>query len=113
MDMDRVSAFDPAEQVLVKRKRQLRVQTALEQDLGTSQGQSLFDLLAQDLPVQYIGLRRIGSSIKGAKTAARKADIGIIDVPVHHIGNHRFRMQLPADLLSGLPESQEVRRIPI
>jgi len=73
-------------------KRQIRVHAALEQDLGATQVDCLLDFSSQGCFRKDIRFRMVRMAIKGAKTASGYADIGVVDIPINHISDHRIRM---------------------
>lgn len=94
VDMQAGPVFaQPAQQIFIPFQRKIRMMAALQQDLRTAQAQGFLNLGGQLLAADQIAVLVARWSEKGAEAAAADADVGIIDVPVSHIGDHRLGMQ--------------------
>ena len=100
MDMDRESALDETQHILVELKAKVGMMTSLHENLGPSKAQRFLDLPGQLFSCQDVSLGMAGGPIKGTKAATADAQIRIIDVPVDYIADDSFRMFPETDLLS-------------
>ncbi len=98
--------LDVAEQLFIPFELQMRVQSSLHQDLVTPQRDRLANLLEQNVAVENIGLGIVDLAVKRTKVADRRADVGVIDVPVDVEGAIGLGMKPPADLIGGLAQLQ-------
>ena len=100
----RIPFLDGAEQILVPLERQIRVVTALQQQLSAAERDRLVDL-AEDLSeAQHVSFRRADGPIERAEVAARNADVRVVDVAIDDVGDDPFGMLAGADLVGELPE---------
>src|SRR5258707_9133087 len=105
--MNRVVAFDVAQQIEIPLERDVGVVPALHQDLHAADRLQLVDLAADLLVRQQIALGMLGPSIERAELAVGDADVRVVDVPVDDIRDDVFRMQLPAGLIGELPQLEQ------
>ena len=94
MDMD-PGRFDEPEHILVKLERFVGMQPALQQDLGAAEGLGVFYFFCQLGLGKHLAALVFRGLEKRAEFAGRDTDIGIIDVSVNDIGDHRLGMQPP------------------
>ncbi len=79
--------------VEVRRARQLGVDTALHADLGGPEPPGLLGAVPDLVEVEAVRVRVCASLGERAEAAAGVADVGEVDVAVHHVGD-----LVPADL---------------
>ena len=91
VDVDRVVALDVAHQVEVPLERDVRIVPALEQDLHAADRLALVDLGADLLEAQHVALVVLGPAVERAELAVGDADVGVVDVAVDDVGDHRSR----------------------
>ena len=108
----RVTRFHRTEQILVPRDGQVRVVSALQQQLVATNGNRLVDLLEDLLEAEDITVRRPDRPVERAEVAARHADVGVVDVAVDDVGDDALGMFPRANRI-GKPAEQMRRRMTI
>ena len=109
MDMYIVIGFDEPEHIYIEIYCQIRVHTALEKNLGTSQLNCFPDFIAKLILGKDVCVLISGLGEKSTEPAPGHAHIGIVDVPVFHIRDSFFGMVLEAALIGHCTERQQVR----
>ncbi len=97
--------LDAAEQFDVPVEGEFGVHPALHQDLGAADRDDLPDLLQQFLVLEGVGVVVALIAAEGTEGALRGADVGVVDVPVDHVGPDRVAVDRPA---SPVRESAEI-----
>jgi len=110
MNVDGMMLLDVAHQLEVPLERDIRVVSALKQDLHAADGLALVDLGADLLEAQHVAFVVLGAAIERAELAIGHADVGVVDVPVDDIGDHVLRV-LPPPLGVGQPAQLEERSL--
>ena len=102
--------FDGVQQVFVPFDFQFRVQAALHQNLDAAHIHHLLDFLENLLAGERIALVMARYAVEGAELAAHPADVGIVDVAAHHIGDKvvGVRVQAFADMVGKEGEFRQV-----
>ena len=100
---------DEAHQFQVIGQRQLRVEAPLEQDAAAAVVLEFHELGRQAVPVKDVAVVGPGRPVKSAETAARYADIGVVDIPVDDEGDPVAGIETPAHLIGRGPQGQEVQ----
>src|SRR5437016_13572484 len=77
-----ISLLDCAEQIFVPRQGQVRIVTALQQQLRAADGNRLVDLAKQLLEAEYVSLRGTDGAIERAEVTFRNADVRVVDVAI-------------------------------
>ena len=103
--------LDVAEQLLVPLQSQMRMQSALHEDLVAAQRHGLADLLEQDVAVEHVGVGVVHLSIEGAEIADGGADVGVVDVAVDVVRAVRLGMEPLADGLGRAAKVQQARPV--
>src|SRR4051812_43508633 len=107
MNMDRVMPLDVAHQFEIPVEWDVRVMTALQQNLNATDRLALVDLRTDILEAQYIALPMFGPAVERAELAVGDADVRVIDVPVDDVGDHVFPVLPPPFGVSELSQLQE------
>jgi hypothetical protein len=107
MDVDRVVPLDVAHQLEIPLERDVRVVSALEQDLHAADGLALVDLGADLLEAEDVPLGVAGPAVERAELAVGDADVGVVDVPVDDVGDHALRVPAPPLRVGELAQLQE------
>ena len=87
--------LDVAHQVEVPLERDVGVVPALEQDLHAAERLALVDLRADLLEAQHVAFAVLRPAVERAEPAVGDADVGVVDVPVDDVGDHRLGMVPP------------------
>src|SRR5208337_1454764 len=101
--------LDVAEQLLVPLQSQMRMQSALHEDLVSAQRHGLADLLEQDVTVEHVRVGVVHLSIESAEIADGGADVGVVDVAVDVVRAVRLGMEPLADGLGRAAKVQQAR----
>ena len=101
--------FHKPEHVLIKLKGLVRMQSTLQQNLGTAKFLGLTNLVQQFVPGQHRAFRIFRCLKKSAELAGRYTDIRIVDIAVNNVGDHRLRVQPFADSIGHKAQLVEVR----
>src|SRR5208337_4474397 len=101
--------LDIAEQLLVPLQSQMRMQSALHEDLVSAQRHGLADLLEHDVAVEHVGIGIVHLAVKSAEIADCGADVGVVDVAVDVVRAVRLGMKPLADSLGRAAKVQEAR----
>ena len=83
---------------------QLRVESALEQDLDAAGRHGLVDLGGQFLFAERIAAGPAGGAVEGAEAAVDVADVRVVDVPFDDVRNPPAGMQLVAAEVGRQPQ---------
>ena len=110
--VDRVRALDEAQQVQIPRKRKIWVDPTLQQDLHAAQRLHLVDLGPDLVEREGVGVAalRAGRAVERAELAVDVADVRVVDVAVHDVGDDPFGMEPRARGVGVGPELEERRR---
>jgi len=92
-------AFDVPHQVQVPLERDVRVVSALNQDLNAAQRFCFVDLRADLLERKRVAFSVLGSAIECAESAIGDADIRVIDVSVDDVRDDVARVQTLANTI--------------
>jgi len=106
--MDGKAILDESQHFLVKAQRQVGMMAPLQEDLGTTELQGFLDLCSQLLPGQHISFSMSRGAVEGAKPTSTNAHIGVIDIPVHHVADHRLRVLSETDRVRQSAELMEI-----
>src|SRR5262245_5666268 len=88
----RIAHFDLAEQILVPLERDIRVVTALQEQLHATHAYGLFNLPEDLVETERVALARSDVAIEGAESAPRHAHVGVIDVAIDDIRDDAARV---------------------
>ena len=100
--------LDEAEHLLVEGEGEFGVVAALHEDLRSAQGNGFLDFLCQLIAGEDVALRMSRGPEEGAEAASAGAYVGIVDVPVHHVGHGRFRVLFEPHHVGQVPQMVEV-----
>ena len=100
---------DRPEQIFVPGDRQLGVQAALHQNFDAADIHHFLNLLEDDLARQNVAVLMAGDAIKVAEPAAHPADVGVVDVAAHDVGDNRLRVLAPANKIGQFRQVRQVR----
>jgi hypothetical protein len=84
------------------------VHAALDEDLRAAQSQCFGDLFSQLIAGEQEALGMARRPVKGAESAAREANIGVVDVAVYHVGDDPFRVKDHPQGVGLRPQGEEV-----
>jgi hypothetical protein len=110
VDVDRVMPLDVAHQVQIPLERDVRIVSALKQDLHAADSLALVDLGTDLLEAQDVALGMAGAPVERAELAVGDTDVGVVDVPVDDVSDHVRRVPAPA-LGVGEPAELEERSL--
>ena len=79
--------FDVREQIQIPLLRELRMMPALHQHLRAAERDGLLDFLVQLIAGDDVGINVFFRAVKRAELAIHIADIGVIDVAIHVVGD--------------------------
>jgi hypothetical protein len=88
--------LDRTEQRCVPLQREGRVHPSLHKHLSAADLDQSRDLLVQRFVTERVRIRLIAVAPKCAEGALGGADVGVVDVPVDHVGPDVVAMHLPA-----------------
>src|SRR3990170_3974299 len=91
--VDRVVPLDVAEQIEVPREGDVRIVTALHQDLHAAQGLHLVDLGADLLEAERPPFRVSRAPVECAEAAVGDAHVRVVDVAIHDVRDDVVRMR--------------------
>src|SRR5438105_5036833 len=103
----RQRCVDVAQQLRVVAALQVARQAALDAQLGGAEKRGVPRFGDQCLGGMEIGVLRLGPAREAAKSAADKANIGEVEVAVHHIGDG-LADGAAAQLVRGLDQSDKI-----
>ena len=92
-----ISILDRTEEILVPRERQVRVVTALEEQLHTADLDRLINLPEDLLEAEHVAFARSHIAVERAEVALRDAHVRVVDVAVDDVGHGAIRMFAQAD----------------
>jgi len=101
----RVVLLQPAEEILVVGDAQLRIESALEQDLNSAGGHGLVHFGGEFSFAERIAAWPAGGAVEGAETAVDVADVRVVDVPFDDVRHPPTGMQLAASHIGRQPQS--------
>ena len=79
---------DVRQQIEIPLLGQLGMMPALHQDLGAAQGQGLLDLFVHLVMGDDVGIDILLRTPEGAELAIDIADVGVVHIAVHDVGDH-------------------------
>jgi hypothetical protein len=88
MDVDRMVPFDIAHQIEVPLERDVRIVSALQQNLDSPNRLALVDLAPDLLETQNVAFPVFGPAVERAELAVSNAHIGVVDVPIDDVGDN-------------------------
>ena len=111
VDVDIEIRFDKMQKIQIVIQSEKRIEPALKQDLGSSQVKGFPDFMAERLFCDDIGLGVFRRAEIGAEFTPADTSIGVIDVSVHHEGDHRFGMQPFSDFMGQERQVKKIRPV--
>src|ERR1035437_5891088 len=109
--VDRVVLLDVAQQVEVPLERDVRIVTALDQDLHAAERLHFVDLRADLFVAERPALVVLRTTIERAEAAAGDAHGRVVDVAVDDVRDDAVGMQLPAHAVGFCTELQQRRTL--
>ena len=104
VEVDPVPPLQLAQEPFVPLQRKVGMEPALHENAAAAKLQGLLDFFKNLLVAQDVTFAGTGRSIKSAKGADRRADVAVVDVAVHHVGDDIVRMQPTPDAICRLPQ---------
>ena len=86
-------ALDVPEQLEVPLERDVRIVPALDQDLHATDRLHLVDLRPDLFVAERPAFAVLWAAVEGAKAAVGDADVGVVDVSIDDVRDHRLRME--------------------
>jgi len=97
----------PTEKILVVLDAQVRIHTALKQDLDAFHGYGFRELLGQHLTGQGVALFALHGPEEIAELTRGNAQVGVVHVAIDNVRDHIARVQNPPPLVGGLSKIQQ------
>ena len=109
VDMDRVIPLDVTQQIQIPVQRDIRIVSALDQDLHAAQRLGLLDLLPDLLERQRVPFPVLGPPRERAEAAIGHAHVRVVDVAVNDEGDRVVRVLLAPDAVGLCAQLEEGR----
>ncbi len=108
MNVNRIIRFDETQHLPIKVNAEMGMKPALQKNLRSAKIEGFPDFLAEGILCDDEGIRMLRRPEIRAEFASADTAIGVVDVAVHHKGDHRIGMQSFSDFMGQISKIEQV-----